>query len=116
MSAPGVGTRTTNNDVVRLERSLKTFFRIDDLDYATDPVHLALADTGVTKFEDEFLLMTDAQLDGLDYFDTTSGARTILLLGSRNKLRCLKAFCHMACYVANKPIEISSLDAAMFDQ
>jgi len=116
MSAPGVGTRTTNNDVVRLERSLKVFFRIDDADYADDPVHLALEDVGVTKFEDEFLLMTDAQFDGLDYLDTALGARVQLPLGSRNKLRCLKAFYHMACYVANKPIEISSLDVAMFDQ
>ena len=116
MSAPGVGTRMTNNDVVRLERSLKVFFRIDDADYADDPVHLALEDVGVTKFKDEFLLMTDAQFDGLDYLDTTVGARIPLPLGSRNKLRCLKGFYHTACYVANAPIEITSLDVTMFDQ
>ena len=116
MSAPGVNTRTTNNDVIRLERSLKKFFRIDDADYASNPVHLALEDAGVTKFEDEFLVMTDAQLDGLEYLDPTTGDRTKLPLGFRNKLRCLKAFYHMACLTANKSIEISGLDVAMFDQ
>ena len=103
-------------DAVRLERALKTFFKIEDADYARNPVHLALEDAKITKFEDEFLLITDAQLDTLEYDDPDTGDRTTLPIGLRNKLRCLKAFYHVACLSTDHPVEITTLNVAMFDQ
>ena len=98
MSVAGVSTRATDNDVVRLERTLKKFFKIEDADYARHPVPLSLQASGITKFEDEFLILTDTQLDVLEYEDPDNGVTTQLQLGHRNRLRCLKAFYHAVHY------------------
>ena len=116
MSVAGVSTRATDNDVVRLERTLKKFFKIEDADYARHPIPLSLQASGITKFEDEFLILTDTQLDVLKYEDPDNGVTTQLQLGHRNRLRCLKAFYHAACLTADRAVEVSSLPLTMFDQ
>ena len=104
-------------DVVRLDSAVIKHFKLTAANYNTSQVRQALNNAGITKFDDEFLMMTDKDFQDLKIEDPNNAAHTMPLpTGLRSKLRSLKSFYHSMCYRAQADVDIASFDTVHFDK
>ena len=79
-------------DKIKLMSALERLLEIADI--TKHPIHIALVENGVDKFEEEFMFLTAEHINALECTDKASGDRVPLSMGDKLRLRAFLAFCH----------------------
>ena len=116
-----VASMTTKPDEAKLDRlrlltTISNQLKIPRRGFKDHPIALSLTQSGIEGWNEDFVHLTAANIEYLQYVDPTSGTLTPLAVNFKMKLRALLAFFHHVSHSNGGAVVLSKIDPSFFDE